>query len=113
MPGEKTQKELIQQLLHKVDDSNTKLDNLKQNHYRLAGSVQEIITELKGTSFDPEKGMVAEVKRNGVAIEKANGCIGKMKRSQARREGIVGTITVFFAAAVTIFLNWLFGNNGG
>lgn len=110
---EKTQKELIQQLLHKVDDSNVKLDTLKQNHYKLAGSVQEIITELKGTSFDPEKGMVAEVKRNGVAIEKANGCIGKMKRSQARREGIVGTITVFFAAAVTIFLNWLFGNNGG
>lgn len=110
---EKTQKELIQQLLHKVDDSNVKLDTLKQNHYKLAGSVQEMITELKGTSFDPEKGMVAEVKRNGIAIEKVNICIGKMKRGQARREGIVGTITVFFAAMVTFLLNWLSGNNGG
>lgn len=110
---EKTQKELIHELIHKVDGSNVKLDKLTKNHYQLAGSVQEIITELKGTSFDPEKGMVAEVKRNGIAIEKINICIGKMKRGQARREGVVGTITVFFAAAVTIFLNWLSGNNGG
>ena len=104
---DKTQKELIQELIYKVDDSNVKLDTLKTNHYGLVSSVKEIITELKGTSFDPEKGLVNEVKRNGDDIDKLNNCISKIKRSQAKREGIIGTITVFVTASLTIFFNWV------
>ena len=97
---EKTQKELIHELIHKVDDSNVKLDTLTTSHYKLDGSVQEIITELKGTKFDPDKGLVPQVKRN-------KACIDKMKRQQAKREGVIATATIVFATFVSAFFSWL------
>ena len=104
--AEKTQKELIHELLSKVDDSNVKLDTLTGNHCELAGSVQEIITELKGTKFDPDKGLVPQVKRN-------KACIDKMKKQQAKREGTIVTATIAFATFITAFFNWLlFWRNG-
>ena len=98
--AEKTQKELIHQLLDKVDDSNVKLDTLKKSHYDLTGSVNEIIVELKGTKFDPDKGLVPQVKRN-------KECIDKMKRQQAKREGVIATVTIVFATFVSAFFSWL------
>lgn len=98
--AEKTQKELIHELLDKVGDSNVKLDTLTGNHYKLAGSVQEIITELKGTEFDPDKGLVPQVKRNKASID-------KMRRQQAKREGVIATATVVFATFASAFFSWL------
>lgn len=98
--ADKTQKELIHELISKVDNSNIKLDTLTKNHYSLASSVNEIITELKGTSFDPEKGLVFQVKKN-------KDCISKIKKEQSKREGIIATATIVLAAGTTAFFNWM------
>jgi len=60
---------------------------------------------LKGTEYDKENGgLVKEVHKN-------TACISHMKRNQAKRDGVIGTISAGIASVGTILINW-FLNRG-
>jgi len=79
----------------------SKLEVNESTFIGLVEDVKEIKAVLKGDEYHPE-GMVHQVKKN-------TDCINKVKRDQAKREGIVGVIILFLAGAVTTIINLILG----
>ena len=100
MDKQPTTRELILKLDSKINTINKKVSCLDNK-------IGEIRTELKGTEYDPEKGLVAHVNRNTKAVGNVYKSMEIMKQKQAKREGIIGTLIVVLTPAFTFLINWL------
>ena len=89
-----------------IKEVKTNQDGNKLEHAEIMKSLTTIKVCLAGSELDEEGGLVKEVHQN-------TKCINHMKRSQARREGFIGALSMFLAAAVTLVVNWLVKKNGG
>ena len=73
--SEPTERELLQELVHDVKHIKDKQDHMKEKQDSMDLRLNEVVIELKGTSMDPERGLVNRVKQN----EK---CIATIKKKQ-------------------------------